>query len=732
MMKWGGLMYIAHKRESDGAEQPLLDHLNKTADKAGRFAEAFNNKDYAFLCGFLHDIGKYSDKFQDRIKNNGKRCDHTSAGARIINEYKTFGKIGAYCIAGHHGGLQNYGNITDVGGDGTLCSRLASNYNIPDFKAYKKEIIKSQCELQKAPKLAPLGKFGFSVSFLIRMLYSTLVDADFLDTELFMSNGLIDRKVEYDFARFQTELNIVLGSFSGKGLINEKRADILRNCIKNANMGRGLFTLTVPTGGGKTLSSMAFAINHLLENGMDRIIYVIPYTSIIEQNAQVFRNIFGNLNVLEHHSNFDFKDDDSSSDKLRLSTENWDVPTVVTTNVQFFESLFANKSSRCRKLHNIANSVIIFDEVQMFPKEYLTPCIMAIAELVHNYNSTVVLCSATQPEIIEKFPKEIVSKEICENINELYTTFKRTKIVNRGLIESFDLAMEMSKMKQCLCVVNTRKHALKLYELLKGEENYHLSTLMCPQHRKEVLEAIKKRLKNGLPCRVVSTRLIEAGVDVDFPRVYRVISGLDSIIQAAGRCNREGMLINEKGKKIFGEVHIFEPEEEFSDRQPLSFKREIEVTKQIIKQYDDVSSPEAIKDYFTRLYRYDGVKGLDIKDIYERLEKGFANGKFEYEFATIAKEFRLIEENTFSVIIPYDAKACALIGQLRFAEYCSNILRSLQSYTVNIYEIEYNLLFGSGKLSRVKEDIMKLTNIEDYNDKTGLKINEVTGIGIYL
>lgn len=725
-------MYIAHKRESDNEEQPLLDHLIGTATRAAYFAEAFNNKEYAFLCGMLHDLGKYSDEFQNRIKFNGKKCDHASAGARIINENKVFGKIGAYCIAGHHSGLQNCGSITDVGGEGTLYGRLTEDYVIPNHEASKSEISYAQCLLTSKPKIVPLNNGGFSVSFLIRMLYSALVDADFLDTECFMSNGTVDRAVYYDFENLQEKLKQVLNSFSGKSLINEKRAEILKSCMNKAGMDKGLFTLTVPTGGGKTLSSMAFAINHLIKHKMDRIIYVIPYTSILEQNVAVFKDIFENESVLEHHSNFDFKDDEGLNNKLRLSTENWDVPIVVTTNVQFFESLFANKSSRCRKLHNIANSIIIFDEAQMFPVEYLKPCIMAIAELVQNCNSTAVLCSATQPALTEKFPKNIKSKEICENTDKLYAIFKRTTIVNRGLIESDELAREMNDLKQCLCIVNTRKHAIKIFGLLKGEGNYHLSTLMCPAHRKAVLKEIRKRLEEDLPCRVVSTRLIEAGVDVDFPRVYRVIAGLDSIVQAAGRCNREGKMICENGDKIQGEVHVFESEKEFSKRQPPSFKRPIEVTRRIMERHDDVTSPEAICEYFTILYDYESDNGLDIKNIHGKLEMGYANGKFEYDFKTVAEEFKLIQENTFSVVIPYDDNAQKLIEQLKYAEYCNKILRSLQGYIVNIYENEYNALLGTGKLYLVKDEIMALSSMGDYDDRTGIIITQETGLGIYL
>jgi CRISPR-associated endonuclease/helicase Cas3 len=725
-------LYIAHKRETDGEEQTLFNHLSGTANRAGDFAKAFNNEEFATIIGLLHDLGKYSSEFQNRIKNNGKRCDHSTAGARVIMQSKPWGKLAAYCIAGHHSGLQDCGSSTDVGGEGTLYGRLAKDYIIPCFDSYKEEINESQFILLNRPDLKPLCKCGFSISFFIRMLFSTLVDADYLDTEFFMKNNLVDRTINYDFDLFRKELYARINSFSGEGIINKKRAEILNWCIEKSMLDRGLFTLTVPTGGGKTLSSMAFAINHLLENNMDRIIYVIPYTSIIEQNAKVFKDIFGNESVLEHHSNFDFSDDEEKYDKQKLASENWDVPIVVTTNVQFFESLFANKSSKCRKLHNIANSVIIFDEAQMLPSEYLIPCIMAIAELVHNYNSTAVLCSATQPAISNKFPKEIEIKEICENTHELYKVFKRTKIINRGLICSNDLANEMNGLNQCLCIVNTRKHALELYKLLKGEGNFHLSTLMCPEHRREILAEIRDRLIKRLPCRVVSTRLIEAGVDVDFPIVYRMICGVDSIIQAAGRCNREGKLENELKEKILGHVHVFEPEEEYVKRQPPCFKQEIEITNQIIKQYEDISAPEAIYEYFNRLYNYKGEQGLDSKNIFKRFEAGAEKIKFDFDFETIANEFRIIEENTRPIIIPFNNKALELIEQLKYKKFYGNIIRSLQGYTVNVYDKEFEALSEVGKLESPNPHIYALANICDYDNNLGLKIEERLGIGIYL
>lgn len=734
-------MFIAHKRESDGAEQSVKEHLKNTAKKAREFAHPFNGDDYAYLSALLHDIGKYSGEFQKRISEDGKKCDHSTAGAKEAVKINKFGRIMSYCIAGHHSGLPNYGSITDVGIEGTLNARL--NKQQKDFPVYEQffnEIDLAETTLPAMPDIRHYSKnnIGFILSFYIRFIFSCLVDADFLDTEAFMSNNSIDRSSNYDFEAFRKQLNAKLSSFNSDGLINEYRKKILDDCIKKARLDRNLFNLTVPTGGGKTLSSLAFAINHLIKNSMKRIIYVIPYTSIIEQTAKEFKDIFGDNNVLEHHSNFDFDDDEGKiKNKLKLSSENWDMPFIVTTNVQFFESLFAHKPSRCRKLHNMANSIIIFDEVQMLPIDYLKPCIEAIKQLVQNFNSTVVMCSATQPPF-NKYFKELKPIDICENHAALYDIFKRTEIITRNVIESNILAQELNKKEQVLCIVNTRKHALKVFSMLDEEESsFHLSTLMCPVHRKEVIKTIKQRLIDKLPCRVCSTRLIEAGVDVDFPTVFRAMAGLDSIIQSAGRCNREGKL-NVDGRLVKGEVHIFIPENEFVDHQPEAFKRPISTTESIMRNFKDITSPGAIEAYFRELYELTG-EGLDVKGIIARLECDAFN--FNFNFKDISHEFKLIDNTAMPVIIPYDENACELIEKLKYSEYKSGILRSLQPYTISIYEKEFKSLFGmgvfefisSGEITSKDSAILKKDLFKDLYDKnTGLKVTEETGIGIYI
>lgn len=722
-------MYIAHKRENDFKTQSIKEHLESTANKAKDFGDSFDNGDYAYMCGMLHDIGKYSANFQNKIKNNtNSRVDHSTAGAIEINKnIDLFGKLLAYCIAGHHGGLPDGGNKSDTASEVTLNGRLKRVKQIPDYSYFEKEINIADFLPGNFPKIKPLNKGGFSLSFYIRMIYSCLVDADFLDTEEFMSIDKVDRSINYDYKLFNKKLNDYIARFKNKEReINRKRTEILNDCIEISKREKGLYTLTVPTGGGKTISSLAFAINHVLEHEMDRIIYVIPYTSIIEQTGKIFKDILGQENVLEHHSNFDFKDgEDLVLHKLKLSSENWDIPIVVTTNVQFFESLFANKSSRCRKLHNIANSVIIFDEAQMIPTQFLTPCLMSIAELVTSYKSTCVLCSATQPSLKDRFPKEIRINEICENTELLYEFFRRTKVVNRGKMGVHQIAKELNDCKQALCIVNSKKHAIEIYSKLSGEGAFHLSTRMCPIHRNEVLDEIKQRLKDKLPCRVVSTQLIEAGVDVDFPVVYRSMAGIDSIVQSGGRCNRENNL-------EVGTINVFEPESIFTKNMPSSIKRPIEVAKTIMARFEDILSPQAIKSYFEELYNFEGEEGLDINNIFKEMEKGAEGCNFNFNFKQIAGKFKLIDESTVPVIIGIDKNAEDLINKLRYIDEYKVILRAIQPYTVNVYENEFNKMYGAGMVNVIDDGIYVLKDINMYKEETGLEFTIETGMGIFV
>ena len=379
------------------------------------------------------------------------------------------------------------------------------------------------------------------------MLYSCLVDADFLDTEAFMSGSNAGRSGYDPLPVLLERLSEYISPWRTPTTeLNRNRCAILEQCLEKASGPRGIYTLTVPTGGGKTVSSLAFGLKHAVKNGMKRVIYVVPYTSIIEQNAAVFREILGENNVVEHHSGVCLDEDDETNRLnrfLRLAAENWDAPVIVTTAVQFFESFYSNRPSQCRKLHNVANSVVIFDEAQMLPTCHLLPCVGVMANLAARFRSTIVLCTATQPvlaDLFRKFYPNQQIQEICPEIGDSFQKFRRVTYRDGGKLSNSALAEALSRENQVLCIVNTRKAAQEVFNLLPQEGRFHLSTLLYPEHRKEVLNTVRKRLKDGLPCRVVSTSLIEAGVDVDFPAVYREIAGLDSIAQAAGRCNREG------------------------------------------------------------------------------------------------------------------------------------------------------------------------------------------------
>ena len=514
-------MYLAHISEDKTREQTILDHLKGTAELAGDFSSAFHCREWGYGCGMLHDIGKYSEKFQKRLCG-GSITDHATAGAKELYERKNF--IGAYCISGHHSGLLDGGQFADAGGEATLKGRMQKA--LEDYQAFQMEV-----EIPGFPAipLRQLGKGGFSLSFFIRMLFSCLVDADYLDTEAFMTGGTVGRGGSDSMDLLFDRLFCHVASWLQNGhrdTVNGRRTAILKACLDMGKREKGIFQLTVPTGGGKTVSSLAFGLQHAREHHLNRIIYVIPYTSIIEQNAQVFKDILGKKNVLEDHCNVVYENSDELN-MMQLASENWDCPIVVTTNVQFFESLFAGKTSKCRKLHNIANSVIIFDEAQMLPVNYLKPCIQAISELVYNYQSTVVLSTATQPSLKQFFPPQMKISEICPDVKGQYEFFRRTVLKNAGEFSESQLAMELKEHAQVLCILNSRKRVQQVYEALKEEIGiFHLSTLMYPKHRKRLLSVIRERLKAGQPCRLIATSLVEAGVDFDFPAVYRKLPEL--------------------------------------------------------------------------------------------------------------------------------------------------------------------------------------------------------------
>ena len=711
------MKYIAH---IDGERiQTIKEHLEGTAKLSGEFAEKFGKQDWGYCCGMLHDIGKYSIDFQKRILGeNNYRIDHSTAGARVCLEKGGKYSFLEYCIAGHHAGLPNYGNNYDESTDSTLLGRRLKK--LSDYQAYQTEI--EVPAINSMPiDLKRTVNPDFSLSVFMRMIYSCLVDADFLDTEAFMKEGKQGRNsgenIEILFKKLE---NYISGWLKNQDIdtVNGRRTEILKNCLEMGKTEKGLFRLTVPTGGGKTVASLAFALRHALENKMDRIIYVIPYTSIIEQNAKVFRDILGEENVLENHCNVDYE----SSEELlpmQLASENWDKPIVVTTNVQFFESLFANKSSKCRKLHNIANSVIIFDEAQMLPNDYLKPCIAMIEELINNYQVSAVLCTATQPALASFFHERISAKELCPRMEEQFEFFKRTVFENVGVLTENDLIQRLEKEYQALCIVNTKKRAQRIYKQLEGEGVYHLSTSMYPKHRRRTLREIRERLQKNKKCILISTSLVEAGVDLDFQSVYRELAGVDSMIQAAGRCNREGLRPAKESK-----VYIFQFE---GKENVLGQRQQIDVAKSVIADNRDISDMESITQYFEMLYHIKG-DSLDKKKILDE----FQNKR--YNFAKVGKEFKLIEQDTKTIFINYEEEANETLCLLKERGFTRSGMRKASQYCVTVYENEFNKLYGIGAIQPISEDIedfYELTYKEKYTEKIGLELEFDDGAALF-
>ena len=458
---------------------------------------------------------------------------------------------------------------------------------------------------------------------------------------------------------------------------------------------------------------------------MKRVIYVIPYTSIIEQNAAVFKKILGSKNVVEHHSNMTFAADSESpaevSRKIR-ATENWDAPVIVTTAVQFFESMYANRSSKCRKLHNIANSVIIFDEAQMIPTEHLNPCVAAIANLVSHFECTAVLCTATQPaltDLFQKFAPDCKIKELCSETNNLYNQFRRVTFRKIGKQSTQSLADELSSCNQVLCIVNSRKAAQEIFSLLPQDGRFHLSTLMCPAHRQEVLGIIRSRLNNDLPCRVVSTSLIEAGVDIDFPAVYREIAGLDSILQAAGRCNREG-----KREVSQSFVTIFESE---TPAPPL-FRINIGACTEALQYDADPADLETVKHYFNSLSSLIS-ENIDKNNIISAISNGISGCMLPFE--TVANLFNLIDNSTRTVYIPLE-KGAELIEKITDGTAARSDYRAAGRYCVSIYEQHYQSLLSSGALNTLSDDSAVLTDLSLYSSEMGLSLNMDSGKALFI
>lgn len=721
------IAFWGHRTE-DGRVQPLVEHLRGVGKLAGEFADSFGEGEMGKLVGLYHDVGKYSKEFQDYIRaGGGRKVDHSSAGMReLMAARKKELMAAAFCVAGHHGGLPDGGTKADAPDSGTLMGRCKKN--LFDYSAYREEwSAPTVAAISPVQRAAQTSKFAFM--FYTRMLFSCLVDADFLDTEKFM-RGDMERGTfaPLDALKAKLDSHIEHNFLNPTSAINKRRTKILQECIAAGDeRDEALQSLTVPTGGGKTISSLAFALHHAVKRGKRRIIYVIPYTSIIEQTAAIFRDILGEANVVEHHIQAEYDDTDETMSRKRLATENWDAPLIVTTNVQFFESLFANRTSRCRKLHNIVESVIIFDEAQMIPVELLRPCMEAIKELTEQYHCTALLCTATQPSLNKFFSRGI--REICSDVPGNYDFFRRTNIaLLQGKVSQEELAERLMQEHQVLCIVNTKREARTLFEKMNGEGNWHLSTNLYPEHRKRQLDAIRKTLQKGEPCRVIATSLIEAGVDVDFPCVYRQKAGLDSVIQAAGRCNREGKRPLEESI-----VYVFEFEEAIKNNSIALNRSVAEMVYEDATYIKDLGATEAIRRYFDLLHdikSYGTSDGLDARGILSCIEEE------NFPFAEIDKRFVLIADSTKPLLIPIEENAIQIADALRDGYISRSLLRQAGKYCVNVrYGKEYTPLetmLRNGKIEVLGEsnEFYVLSDMALYDSLVGLMDNIEEGEAI--
>lgn len=734
--------FVAHVSDDGLRYETVKQHLCAVSDLAAFFASSFGAASLGELIGMAHDIGKFSKEFQTRILRNGPKVDHSTAGAYELRKY--FAGLLSYCVAGHHGGLPNGGTAFD---DSTsLMGRLnaASNGIIPDYSAFQNFVNLSE-PTNPTFKVVSDSEEGraFSLSFFTRMLYSCLVDADFLCTEEFMDEHS-RQKSQYDSIGVMRErLELYLERFfPPTSEVNKIRCKLLNDCFDAAKGDVGVYSLTAPTGSGKTISLLRFALNHACggNKSMQRIICAIPYTSIIEQNAHVYRDILGNTNVLEHHSSFepDLEDSDDFRNAMMLATENWDAPLVITTNVQLFESLFASKPSRCRKLHNIANSVILLDEVQMLPAKYLLPCVKVLSELVKNYGCTVVLCTATQPCLNSFFEGEgLKVKEIVSDPISLSKSLSRVSYKSEGRLNDNELILMLKEHSQVLCIVNSRKQARELYKKMitidDDEGLFHLTTSMHAHHRKQVLSEVNRRLTLGKPCCVIATCLVEAGVDLDFPVVFRAVAGIDSLVQAAGRCNREGCR-----KKEESIVHIFISDATYN--LPSEVKQRATVSQAVlpaltIASDDCLAIENAVNSYFDALYVAKGSQELDSKNIVRRLSQNFYQQRIDsiviiFPFADVGREFKFIDEETTSLIIPCDENE-SVLNRAYGGCASRDDWRLLSQYSVSLYPVDAKRLVDLGAVELLSEGVYILLDQKLYSSNLGLVITETGGDALF-
>ena len=723
------MKYYAHTRE-DGERQTVKAHLTGVSEKAEKFSVDLL-KPIAKKASLYHDIGKYALNFQKRLDNDKVKFSHAACGAleykKFADKNDCFAPLMEYCIAGHHTGLMDGGTVADSSDIPTLSGTLKRENEYTgesDYSAYSTEIeFATLTQEERTPLYNELlsakdpTELIERYAFFTKYVFSCLTDADFLDTEIFCNKN-VERGMSGDFKMALDKLNRELSDMPSNTPLRQARSRIQQQAFDNSVNKSHISILDMPTGSGKTLCSLKLA----LESGKKRIIYVIPYTSIIEQTANKFEKMFGDvLHVLQHHSNYSYdgntEEEKKTAEKLKKTCENWDAPLIITTSVQFFQSIYHYKGSALRKLHNLRDSVIVFDEIHLIPTELLRPCLKAVGYITKYLNSEALFLSATMPDyskLFDKFLPDVnYNKLVTDRTNFKY--FKKCEYKDMGRTTLETIAENASRCKNALIVVNTKKTAAELYYLVQGEK-YHLSANMTPAHRSRVIEVVRKKLENGEHITVVSTSLVEAGVDLDFNTVFRQLSGLDSILQAGGRCNREG-------KDDKGYVYVFDIDETYRKGSDLAMR--INKTKGLLEKYQDITSYDCIKEY------YDGIFDFNQSRIAENsiakyneqsnsFDRQGLMSPYSIPFRSYAMQFEYISADTISIVIddPNDQTCHELVETLRNGDM--SVRRALQKYSVSVYMNVFKDLYSQGVLNDHGTGIFILENQSYYNNETGL------------
>ena len=719
-------IYVAHINERTGEKQTVKEHCEGTAKRCQEWGIPIL-KDMLYNTGLLHDIGKYQDSFQRRINGESIQVEHSTCGALEAKENypDAVGLLMEFCIAGHHTGLPDGGFSNDTPDLPTLSGRL--NRKMEDYTLYQKELSLKKLDRKKMIEFmlqdceGDLEKVISKFSFLTRYCFSCLTDADSLDTADFCQTASA-RPLRADFSACLKKMEDRFHSFQTETSLQKARSVLQQQVYQKSNVNSEIYLMNMPTGSGKTLCSLKFALERALAGGKKRIIYVIPYNSIIDQTAQIFETLFKeDLEILRHQSTFSYEEEENGSedyrDAAKNAVENWDAPFILTTAVQFFDSIYANKRGKLRKFHNMADSILIFDEAHFMPVDYLQPCLQAVSYLTKYLNSEAVFLTATMPDFRRLLQQYALSNSRILDLIEdqtLFSEFQKCEYRYLGGQTGEEILNRAALYPSCLIIANKRKTVQKIFRQSRGKK-FHLSTYMTSFDRKKVIEEIRealKKLEDDFPqaseipedrrITIVSTSLIEAGVDLDVYTVFRERSGLDNILQAGGRCNREG-----KRKK--GKVFVFDLSEE--GMEPFSDERS-NLTKGLLEKYEDISDPRCIEEYYNRLFF------VNKENIRKNTISRETRSIYSIPFKRYAEEWNFIDSKTVSVVVPRDEKSRGLVKVLQATGIGS--VRELQNYTCSVYQNELDELIRQHAAEDFGTGIWCLVNSDYYQEDTGI------------